>query len=195
MKKVIILIVVSFAIMEGVSWWAYKTFSRENAASGSEQEQKNVSKEGQKAVVDVKNEEVSLSVSDGADAAQEKPAPESEPQPTNATSAGYDPASFPPPSTQVVGGRTERTIHMGVRQYVWDPATIRAKEGELVRLVIHNADVKHGLVIPDLGVNEDIPPEGAIVEFVAKKKGTFRSFCSVYCGEGHMEMQGTLVVE
>lgn len=84
---------------------------------------------------------------------------------------------------------------MGVRQYAWEPAAITAKKGELVRLVIHNADVKHGLVIPDLGVNQDIPPDGAVVEFVASKVGTFEFFCSVWCGEGHMEMQGKIIVQ
>lgn len=103
--------------------------------------------------------------------------------------------SFPPPSTEVKDGRTERTIHIGVRQWSWDPKTIMAKKGELVRLIVHNADVKHGLVIPDLGVNQDIPPDGAVEEFVASKTGTFEFFCSVYCGEGHMEMRGKIVVE
>ena len=64
-----------------------------------------------------------------------------------------------------------------------------------MRLIVHNADVKHGLVIPDLGVNQDIPPDGAVVEFTASKAGTFEFFCSVWCGEGHMEMRGKIVVE
>lgn len=106
-----------------------------------------------------------------------------------------DPGSFPPPTTEVVNGRTERTIHIGVRQYVWEPATLTANKGELVRLIVHNADVKHGLVIPDLGVYQDIPPEGAVVEFTPEKRGTFEFFCSVWCGEGHMEMQGKITVE
>src|SRR3990167_1875331 len=63
--------------------------------------------------------------------------------------------SFPSPSTEEVNGVTERTIHMGVRQWKWDPRVIRAKEGELVRLVIHNADVKHAIVIPALNVQQD----------------------------------------
>lgn len=84
---------------------------------------------------------------------------------------------------------------MGGRQYVWEPATITAKKGELVRLIIHNADVKHGLVIPDLGVNQDDPEDGAVVGFVASKVGTFEFFCSVWCGEGHMEMRGKIVIQ
>jgi cytochrome c oxidase subunit 2 len=106
-----------------------------------------------------------------------------------------DGGSFPQPTTEVVNGRTERTIHMGVRQYEWDPKTIRARQGELVRLIVHNADVKHGIAIPELGVNEDILEDGAVVTFTATKKGTFEFFCSVWCGEGHMEMQGTVVID
>lgn len=108
---------------------------------------------------------------------------------------GNEGVDFPSPTTAVVDGRTERTIHMGVRQYVWEPATITAVEGELVRLIIHNADVLHGLVIPDLGVMEgDIPPDGAVIEFMASKTGTFEFFCSVWCGEGHMEMRGQIII-
>ncbi len=104
-------------------------------------------------------------------------------------------AGFPTPTMETLNGRTERTIHMGVRQYVWEPATITAKQGELVRLIVHNADVLHGLVIPELGVDQDIPPDGAVIEFVASKAGSFEFFCSIWCGEGHMEMRGRLVVE
>lgn len=132
--------------------------------------------------------------------------PKAEPQPADPTpeTATIDPysgmgnpdsESFPPPSTEVINGRTERTIHMGVRQYVWEPNVITAKRGELVRLIIHNADVEHGLVIPDLGVEQSIPPEGAVVEFLATQAGTFEFFCSAWCGEGHMEMLGQVVIQ
>lgn len=106
-----------------------------------------------------------------------------------------DTDTYPRVSVEIVDGRMERTIHMGVRQWAWDPEEIRVKQGELVRLVIHNADVPHAIAIPELGIDADIPEEGAVVEFVAKTKGTFRMFCSVYCGEGHMEMQGKILIE
>lgn len=103
---------------------------------------------------------------------------------------------FPPPTVEVVNGRPERTIHMGVRQYAWDPPVLHAKHGELVRLIVHNADVQHGLVIPELDVlNIDIPPEGAVIEFEANKVGTFAFFCSYYCGEDHSVMRGKIIVE
>lgn len=105
------------------------------------------------------------------------------------------PEGFPAPSVEVINGKIEHTIHMGVRQYVWEPSRLTVKKGELVRLVIHNADVLHGLAIPELGVNQDIPPEGAIIEFTPAKTGTFPFLCSIRCGEGHMGMWGEIVVQ
>lgn len=124
-----------------------------------------------------------------------------EPEPTqeigasaSGTESGMS-SEYPKITTELVNGRTERTIHMGVRKWVWEPSTLRVKQGELVRLVIHNADVRHPLVIPELGIEADVPPEGAVVEFEAKKKGSFHFLCGTYCGVGHAEMQGTLVIE
>ncbi len=104
-------------------------------------------------------------------------------------------AVYPRITVEEKNGVTERTIHIGVRQWAWDPSTLRAKQGELVRLIIHNADVRHALVIPELGVEADIPPDGAVVEFMAKRKGTFDFLCATYCGIGHAEMQGKIIVE
>lgn len=111
------------------------------------------------------------------------------------TKANVESGTFPEPSVEVVNGITERTIHVGVRQWEWDPKVIRAKEGERVRLIIHNADVRHTLVIPELGIDVDIPPDGAVADFMVTKKGSFDFLCGTYCGVGHAEMQGTLVVE
>lgn len=182
----IIIPIVALAIMEGISLLAFKV--SKNTSSG-----------------DTKTTE-SPTIQEPEPTAKPEPKPEESKKPLNLPK--YPPTTdpllsmgktasgtFPPPTTEVVNGKTERTIHMGVRQYVWEPKKLIVKKGELVRLVIHNADVKHGLVIPDLGVNQDIPPEGAVVEFTPEKKGTFEFFCSVWCGESHMEMQGSITVE
>ena len=39
------------------------------------------------------------------------------------------------------------------------------------------------------GVSEDR------AEFIADKKGEFEMFCSVYCGQGHGQMKGKLIVK
>lgn len=196
MKKIIVIFVVIFALMEGVSWWVYKSLSSENADKfPRSSEETRVSTAPTNSSVSRQPIEKPESSPSSGDQTPAVPEALSADLPLTAMGAARSEGSFPPLTTEVVNGRTERTIHMGVRQYEWDPATIIAKKGELVRLIIHNADVKHGLVIPDLGVNQDVPPDGAIVEFVASKVGTFEFFCSVYCGEGHMEMRGKIVVE
>lgn len=194
MKKIfpILIFLLILALMEGVSWWVY-TSSEEAASPASER------KDRETAIVPEIDPQPEREKPERRKS--ETPGQETIPVPEASAPAPYsgmgntDSESFPPPSTEVKNGRTERTIHMGVRQYVWEPATITAKKGELVRLIIHNADVKHGLVIPDLGVDQDVPPEGAVVEFMAAKTGTFEFFCSVWCGEGHMEMRGKIVID
>jgi heme/copper-type cytochrome/quinol oxidase subunit 2 len=102
---------------------------------------------------------------------------------------------FPAPTVEIKDGVAERTIHMGVRQWAWDPALLTVKQGEVVHLIIHNADVRHTLVIPELGIDANIPEDGAIVTFTATRKGTFDFLCGTYCGVGHAEMHGRLVIE
>lgn len=186
MKKAlpILTVILILIVMEGVSWMAFKS-SKEPMSSVPAPEEKEVTVEPTPQPESKKEE------------SKTEPAPISNFSPSAPPTGmgGGDEGSFPPPRTEVVHGRAERTIHMGVRQWEWDPKSITAKKGELVRLVIHNADVKHGLAIPDLGVNQDISEDGAVVEFVASKVGTFEFFCSIWCGEGHMEMRGKIVVE
>lgn len=90
-----------------------------------------------------------------------------------------------------------REIDMIARQWRWEPSMIRVRQGDRVRLNITNVDVLHGIVIPELGVdNTDIKPgETKAVEFVADKKGRFEFLCSTFCGDRHIEMAGVIVVE
>lgn len=173
----LVIALVTLALMEGVAWTVWKSSKeapadRPRADEGSPRE----------------------------DASQDQFSPATPlseiSNPSSSGAGDADSDSFPPPTTEVKNGRTERTIHMGVRQYAWDPPIIKAKQGELVRLIVHNADVQHGLVIPELNVlNIDIPPDGAVIEFVPDKVGTFVFFCSYYCGDGHSEMRGKIIIE
>lgn len=183
MKKLII-ILFALALMEGLAWWVYKSFSLRNGeetTKSPEQAQSSILTQSIVNKAEGQPETSQNSINGGKVVSSVPPTPDSE--------------SFPTPSTEVVNGVTERTIHIGVRKWAWDPNAITAKQDELVRLIIHNADVKHGLVIPELGVNQDIPEDGSVVEFMASKRGMFEFFCSVWCGEGHMEMKGKIVIE
>ena len=82
------------------------------------------------------------------------------------------------------------------KQFSFEPATITVKKGDMVRLKVISQDVKHGLAIPEFGINAVLNPnEEMTIDFAASKSGVFNMFCSVLCGEGHADMKGTLIVE
>lgn len=89
-----------------------------------------------------------------------------------------------------------KTFNLTAKKFDFSPSTITVKQGDTVRITVTSANETHGFVIPDFGVNKVINPGAPVtVEFVANKKGTFTFRCSVFCGEGHGKMTGTLVVE
>ncbi len=81
------------------------------------------------------------------------------------------------------------------KKFDFSPASITVSEGDTVRLTINNLDVPHGFSIDELGIKRDIPVGTSTFEFTASKKGNFRFYCSLFCGQGHKEMEGKLSVE
>ncbi len=83
-----------------------------------------------------------------------------------------------------------RVINLRAVKFSYDPGTITVKKGEHVRIVIDNSDTTHGIVIPSLGVSGIDS-----MEFTANTSGTYEFKCPTFCGSGHRNMTGTLVVE
>lgn len=70
------------------------------------------------------------------------------------------------------------------------------KKGEKVRLEVTSQDVTHGFGVAALEIHRELPPnETQQIEFTADKAGRHHFHCTVYCGEGHDEMHGELVVQ
>ena len=85
---------------------------------------------------------------------------------------------------------------MVARKWEFVPATIEVDEGDTVLLTIKSEDVSHGFFLSAFNVKETLSPGKTVnIEFVADKKGTFSFVCSVFCGDGHSRMAGTLVVK
>ena len=89
-----------------------------------------------------------------------------------------------------------RTIEVTVKRFGFEPSRIEVTEGERVRLVVSSGDGVHGVEIKKFRVTKKVPRGGdpVTIEFVASAAGEFPILCSEYCGEGHEEMKGMLVV-
>jgi cytochrome c oxidase subunit 2 len=89
-----------------------------------------------------------------------------------------------------------RVIEVVAKRYAFEPAEIEVTEGETVRLMVRSADGPHGIEIKQFKVKQEIPrgTEPIPVEFTATTAGRFPILCSEYCGEGHGDMKGALVV-
>ena len=119
------------------------------------------------------------------------PTPSPSPQaPTSATPTPEPQQTITPAPKPIV-----KEFHIIAKQYTFEPNTITVDKGDRVRLHVKSDDVTHGISIPDFGVIEIIKVGQPItVEFIASKAGVFGMFCSEYCGAGHPNMKGTLIV-
>ena len=88
-----------------------------------------------------------------------------------------------------------RVIEVKARQFEFAPERIVVKKGEQVRLEVTSEDVTHGLEIAEYDINTELKPgKTETISFTADKSGEFHFHCSVFCGKGHSDMHGKLVV-
>ncbi len=105
------------------------------------------------------------------------------------------------PQTQPTPSAGEPLVFEVVaRRFDFEPSTIEVTEGDRVRLLVRSADGPHGVEIKAFKVKKAVPrakPGDApiTIDFVATRPGEFPILCSEYCGNGHEEMTGTLVVK
>jgi len=102
-----------------------------------------------------------------------------------------DPAAASAPFAQ----GEPRTIEVVAKRFTFEPARIEVAEGERVSIVLKSGDGVHGIEIKKFKISKKVPRGGEVtIEFVASAAGEFPILCSEYCGEGHEDMKGTLVV-
>lgn len=100
-----------------------------------------------------------------------------------------------------IEGDVDVEIDMVADDWYFDPEEITVEKGDHVRLVIDSRNSEtgtydHGIHIPSLGVSKDLEAgKTHEVEFVADEVGEHRFYCNVYCGDGHHNMDGTVIVE
>lgn len=96
------------------------------------------------------------------------------------------PDSAKPIETGIV---KELTVTTGKDQWRFFPEDIDIDQGDRVIITFINQDsYDHGIGIDAFGVSQRMPANSTVtVEFVASQAGDFQYYCSVPCGEGHVD--------
>lgn len=98
-------------------------------------------------------------------------------------------------SPLAAGSQTPRVIEITAQRFYFSPNEITLKKGEEVVLLIHSADVSHGLVVEDLGLRTIVKKgQSAELKFTPDTAGTFEGKCAHFCGSGHGSMTLTVHV-
>jgi cytochrome c oxidase subunit 2 len=100
--------------------------------------------------------------------------------------AGVAAAATPP---------AERVVRVTAQKFRYTPREITLERGVPVVLEITSVDRDHGFRLRAFGIRADVRP-GAVtrVRLVPDQTGRFPFECDVFCGTGHEEMDGEIVV-
>jgi cytochrome c oxidase subunit 2 len=89
----------------------------------------------------------------------------------------------------------ERVIHVTAKRFEFSPQVIELKVGEPVVLELTSLDRRHGFAVPLLKIDETIEPGKTLrLRVVPDRAGTYDFHCSLFCGSGHEDMEGRVIV-
>jgi cytochrome c oxidase subunit 2 len=92
-------------------------------------------------------------------------------------------------------GLKPRVIEVVAKKFEFVPGEIRVREGETVTLQLTAPEVPMGFKLADFKLRTDVVPGKPVsLQLTPDKTGTFTFFCDVFCGTGHEDMSGTLIV-
>jgi len=90
----------------------------------------------------------------------------------------------------------ERVIKIEARKFRFSPNVIELKKGEAVVLELTALDFPHGFSLPDFKIRADLVMGKPVrVKLKPEEAGQFGFLCDNFCGSGHEEMSGTLIVK
>lgn len=95
----------------------------------------------------------------------------------------------------VAGQSVPLRIEVVARKFEFMPAEITVPVGRPVTLVLNSLDFTHGFSLPEFALRGDCVPGKTIeLSFTPNRPGRFGFVCDNFCGEGHDEMSGVLIV-
>jgi cytochrome c oxidase subunit 2 len=88
-----------------------------------------------------------------------------------------------------------RTVNIVAKKFEFVPGEIRVRKGETVVLAFTAPEVPMGVNFADFQARADVMPgKVTTLQLTPDKVGTFTFLCDVFCGSGHEDMNGLLVV-
>lgn len=88
-----------------------------------------------------------------------------------------------------------QVIRIEARKFVYTPNQIALKKGASVILEFHALDFVHGFSIPDMHIRADLHPGiPTRIALTPDATGEFDFLCDNFCGEGHENMSGKIIV-
>ena len=86
-------------------------------------------------------------------------------------------------------------IDVVARKFEFTPAEISVAVGRPVTLILSSLDFTHGFSLPEFELRADCVPGKTIeLSFMPNRPGRFGYVCDNFCGEGHDDMSGMLIV-
>ena len=95
-------------------------------------------------------------------------------------------------------------IHVVGKQWMWkiqhpegtrEINELHVPIGRPVKLILTSQDVIHDFSIPAFRIKQDVVPGSYVTEwFTPTRVGEYHLFCSQYCGTGHAQMVGSVMV-
>ena len=120
-------------------------------------------------------------------------------QATNATTPEREvaPESESPPAQEAVQAESEpRIVTIRAEDWAFIPDSVSFQKGENAMIRLEGISGTHGFMVSGLSINVTIQPgETVDVPIPTDVPGTYAFRCSIPCGDGHMDMKGTIVIE
>lgn len=85
-------------------------------------------------------------------------------------------------------------VYLVGRMWMWEPI-LKLKKGETYRVHLSSVDLQHGLSIYPLNMNfMALPGYDYVLTLTPTEAGDYRLICNEFCGIGHHNMVGKLIV-
>ncbi|HTW91378.1 MAG TPA: cupredoxin domain-containing protein [bacterium] len=98
--------------------------------------------------------------------------------------------------TQYAADQMTPVVNITAKKFAFEPNQITLRSGTPAIIELTSLDRQHGFSCPGLGIRVDVNP-GVITRVLVSpaKPGSYPFHCDVFCGEGHGDMMGTIIVK